>query len=125
LPTKTKSTSAPLDEDAIRHRAYLLWEADGRPDGQAEHYWMKASEPDDSARPKVRTTAEKTPTALKSAKPKGKAASPAEPSPAKTKTGSKAADKPKLRAAAGKASAQAVRARPAAKALSPRAEKQA
>lgn len=25
-------------------RAYLMWEADGRPHGLADHYWMRASE---------------------------------------------------------------------------------
>lgn len=35
-----KSTSAPaLNDDAIRTRAYLLWEADGRPFGRDDHYW--------------------------------------------------------------------------------------
>jgi hypothetical protein len=29
-------------DDAVRARAYLLWEADGRPDGRAEHYWQMA-----------------------------------------------------------------------------------
>lgn len=32
-----------LSEDAIRYRAYLLWEADGRPEGRSEHYWHLAS----------------------------------------------------------------------------------
>ena len=44
MPTRSKSTSVPPNEDAIRQRAYLLWEADGRPDGMAEHYWLKAME---------------------------------------------------------------------------------
>ena len=30
-----------LDE-AIRQRAYLLWIADGQPDGQADLYWLNA-----------------------------------------------------------------------------------
>jgi hypothetical protein len=29
-------------EDRIRQRAYELWEADGRPDGQDQAYWFKA-----------------------------------------------------------------------------------
>ena len=28
--------------DAIRDRAYALWEAAGRPDGQDEHFWHEA-----------------------------------------------------------------------------------
>ena len=38
----SKSTTTPTD-DAVRNRAYLMWEADGRPDGFAEHYWGAAS----------------------------------------------------------------------------------
>ena len=30
-------------EDQIRIRAYQLWEADGCPDGQADHYWHRAA----------------------------------------------------------------------------------
>lgn len=30
-------------EESIRHLAYLLWEADGRPHGRDEHYWHLAS----------------------------------------------------------------------------------
>lgn len=116
MPTKARSISAPLNEDAIRDRAYLLWEADGRPDGMADHYWMKASEPtpDVSARPKVKATAAKTAAALKSAKPKGKAVNPAEAAPAK-----------KLKAAAAKVSAPAVKAQPAAKAPAKKAARKA
>lgn len=29
-------------EDQIKRRAYELWEADGRPDGQDQDYWFKA-----------------------------------------------------------------------------------
>ena len=96
-----------------------MWEADGRPDGMADHYWMKASEPlpDVSARQKAKATASKTAAALKSAAPKGKAVNPAETAPAKMK----AAAKPKLKAAAAKVSAPAVKAKPAAKAPSKKA----
>jgi hypothetical protein len=31
-------------EQRIRERAYLMWEADGRPDGGAELYWQRARE---------------------------------------------------------------------------------
>ena len=115
MPTKSKSAPAPLNEDAIRQRAYLMWEADGRPEGLADHYWMKASEPlpDVSAKPKA--TAGNTATAVKTAKPRGKA----------IKTEAKAADKPKLKAAAAKVSAPAVKAKPAAKAPARKAAKKA
>lgn len=33
------SKAGAVDEDVVRTRAYLLWEADGRPEGAAEHYW--------------------------------------------------------------------------------------
>ena len=29
-------------EQSVRERAYLLWEADGRPEGCAEEYWHRA-----------------------------------------------------------------------------------
>ncbi len=29
-------------EQAVRERAYLLWEQEGRPEGQAEEYWHRA-----------------------------------------------------------------------------------
>lgn len=104
MPTKAKSTSAPLSEDAIRQRAYHLWEADGKPDGKADHYWHKASEPlDEKARSKASATASKAAAALKGG-------NPAETKPTKAK----AATKPK--AAAAKATAPAIKAKPAAKA---------
>jgi Protein of unknown function (DUF2934) len=31
-------------EQHIRDRAYQLWEADGAPEGKAEHYWYRAQE---------------------------------------------------------------------------------
>jgi hypothetical protein len=31
-------------EQRIRERAYLMWEADGRPEGTAEEYWKRAQE---------------------------------------------------------------------------------
>ncbi|WP_087633584.1 DUF2934 domain-containing protein [Caballeronia telluris] len=32
-----------FSEESIRHLAYLLWEADSRPDGRDEHYWHLAT----------------------------------------------------------------------------------
>jgi hypothetical protein len=32
----------PNNEDRIRDRAYALWEADGRPEGQDKDYWARA-----------------------------------------------------------------------------------
>jgi hypothetical protein len=34
--------TTPLSEDAVRTRAYLMWEADGRPFGRDDHYWQLA-----------------------------------------------------------------------------------
>ena len=34
----------PAREQAIRERAYALWEADGRPDGSDKEYWERARE---------------------------------------------------------------------------------
>jgi hypothetical protein len=36
-------------EQRIRERAYRLWEADGSPEGKAEHYWYQAQELIESA----------------------------------------------------------------------------
>ena len=38
---KNSETRLGLDQ-AVRERAYLLWEKDGRPDGRAEEYWHRA-----------------------------------------------------------------------------------
>jgi hypothetical protein len=39
----SKSTVTPtFSEDAVRTRAYLMWEADGRPFGRDDHYWGMA-----------------------------------------------------------------------------------
>ena len=49
MPAKSETTkSTPADsaqiisEEAIRQRAYYMWEADGRPDGRGDHYWSLA-----------------------------------------------------------------------------------
>ena len=43
MPTKSNSAdSEHLSEQRIRERAYLLWEADGRPEGRGDHYWYLA-----------------------------------------------------------------------------------
>ncbi len=46
---RTNMSDNPLDDDPareerVRQRAYHLWEADGRPHGQDEEYWERASE---------------------------------------------------------------------------------
>ena len=44
MPAKSKpaDATAMVSEDAIRQRAYFMWEADGRPDGKHDHYWSRA-----------------------------------------------------------------------------------
>jgi hypothetical protein len=38
---KDSETKLGLDQ-AVRERAYFLWENDGRPDGRAQEYWYRA-----------------------------------------------------------------------------------
>lgn len=86
----SKATPAVTD-DAIRTRAYLMWEADGQPHGRDDHYWGLAhaelSAP--VAEPKRAAATAKAPekkSAVK-AKPAAKAAA--------KKPAAKAAAKPK------------------------------
>lgn len=46
MPAKSKpaDAAAMVSEDAIRQRAYFMWEAEGRPDGKHDHYWSRAHE---------------------------------------------------------------------------------
>jgi hypothetical protein len=45
MPSKTKAaTHDAANDEAIKVRAYHLWEADGRPDGNQDHYWYQAAE---------------------------------------------------------------------------------
>ena len=41
MPANDTITTS-LSEDAVRTRAYLMWEADGRPFGRDDHYWQLA-----------------------------------------------------------------------------------
>ncbi|HET6234588.1 MAG TPA: DUF2934 domain-containing protein [Acetobacteraceae bacterium] len=38
----TPLLNTPARHDRIRQRAYLLWEADGRPHGRDQEYWQRA-----------------------------------------------------------------------------------
>ena len=38
------SQSHPTEQEALRRRAYWLWEQAGRPEGQSERFWMEAKE---------------------------------------------------------------------------------
>jgi hypothetical protein len=38
----TARVTRPISHDEIRHRAYLKWEAAGRPPGDGGHFWAEA-----------------------------------------------------------------------------------
>jgi hypothetical protein len=40
----TKVLSVPVTEDAIRARAYEIWQEEGRPEGRHELHWQRAVE---------------------------------------------------------------------------------
>lgn len=40
----SKVLSAPVMEDAIRARAYQIWEEEGRPEGRHDLHWQRAVE---------------------------------------------------------------------------------
>lgn len=120
MPGKSKQTdTAPhLTDDAIRQRAYFLWEKDGRPEGRDEHYWHLAHREahgdhqamvDDTASRTARATGGKNPAEMpasvkdgnKSSKLKVKAAD-AKPAKAKAKP-AEIKKTPKPRAAIQKA----------------------
>lgn len=69
MPGKSKpaDTAAIVSEDAIRQRAYFMWEADGRPDGRGEHYWHLAHE--EARRVLVEETASRTARATRGKNP--------------------------------------------------------
>lgn len=71
--TSQTSTQPNALEEAIRMRAYLMWESDGRPHGLAEHYWMRASEVEFAATqpgPELRLAALDVPARASAVKPK-------------------------------------------------------
>jgi hypothetical protein len=94
-----------VNEDAIRQRAYYLWEADGRPDGRHDHYWnlahaeatkllvgMKGNGSAATAPKAAKTTKAKEakPVKLKAAKAEAKPAKKAAPKPRAAPTTHKA-----------------------------------
>ena len=59
MPGKSKAPDfARLSDDALRQRAYYLWEADGRPEGRGDHYWQLAH--DEAHKVMVEDTATRT-----------------------------------------------------------------
>ena len=74
-----------VDESAIRTRAYLMWEADGKPDGRSDHYWSLAYA--EAAKPKRAASRAKAAPEKKTAakKPASKKAAARKPAAAKAK----------------------------------------
>lgn len=116
MPSKSRpaDTAALVSEQAIRERAYLLWEQAGRPEGTGEHYWHLALQ--EATRELVATSGNGVAAATKSASSKN----PQElPPPVKAGRASKAskaskarllegeAGKPKAKAKAGKSARKA------------------
>lgn len=81
----SKAAIPTISEDAVRTRAYLMWEADGRPDGRAEHYWgLAAAEVAVPGKPKRAAASKAKPAPEKKAKPAKPVKSPAKAKPAKS-----------------------------------------
>ncbi len=40
----SRNSVGQSSDERVRVRAYLMWEADGKPDGQADLYWHRARE---------------------------------------------------------------------------------
>jgi hypothetical protein len=110
MPAKSKpaDTAQMVSEDAIRQRAYYLWEADGRPEGKGDHYWNLAHA--EATKAFVEATTNGVAKATKGKSANGKAAAKeAKPAKAKAvkadaKPAKKAAPKPRAAVPAAKAS---------------------
>lgn len=101
MPGKSRpaDTAAIVSDDAIRQRAYFMWEADGRPEGRGDHYWHLAQEEATRAAPEV-----PPPVKAGKSKPKVKVAEKAKPAKKAKPVEAKAPRKqPKPRAAIQKA----------------------
>jgi hypothetical protein len=112
-PTKSKPAdpAAMVSEDAIRQRAYYMWEADGRPEGQHDHYWARAHS--EATRAFIEATSNGVANATK-----GKNANDA---PAAVKATRAAKEKAKEAKAAKPKAVKAAEPKPAKKATKPRA----
>lgn len=120
MPGKSRSAdkAAVVSDDAIRQRAYYLWEADGRPEGRGDHYWAlaHAEAHAEAHRAMVEDTATRTARITKGKNPLEM--------PAEVKAGQKAG-KAKVKAAENKTKpakkAKPFETKPAKKAPKPRA----
>lgn len=63
-----------MNEDAIRERAYLLWEADGGPHGRPDEYWYRAAAETATTEPAAPRPAKTAKLELKTPKRKDKPA---------------------------------------------------
>lgn len=79
-----KTAKPSVDENAVRDRAYLMWEADGRPDGRSEHYWGLAYA-EATAPKRKRAAASGKSAGAKAAGAKSAADKPAKPAKSKKK----------------------------------------
>lgn len=79
-----KTAKPSVDENAVRDRAYLMWEADGRPDGRSEHYWGLAYA-EATAPKRKRAAASGKAAGAKAAGAKSAADKPAKPAKSKKK----------------------------------------
>ena len=104
MPGKSKAadTAAMINEDAIRQRAYYLWEADGRPEGRHDHYWTQAHHEatkalaERTANGVAKATKGKNPSAIPAVVKAPKAAKPVKvKAAAEAKPAKKAATKPR------------------------------
>ena len=43
-PDQSRHSTDEEYEEAVRQTAYFLWEQDGKPEGQANTYWLRAQE---------------------------------------------------------------------------------
>jgi hypothetical protein len=82
MPTSNKTAAA---EERIRAIAYDLWLEEGRPEGRAEHHWLRANElaSREIAIPALDIQASAPVAAETAAKPKAKAAAARKARPTK------------------------------------------
>jgi hypothetical protein len=74
MPSKPATTITPtVNEDAVRARAYLMWEADGKPFGRDEHYWGLALTEMTAEQAKPKRAAATSVASEKKSKPKASA----------------------------------------------------
>ena len=99
-----------ITEEAIRERAYTIWQREGEPDGRQEEHWQQALEEltaeaaaagspvegvaglDAPAKPRARRTTKAAAGTTAAAKPAKAAASPAKPAAKTTRSTRKKAD---------------------------------